>query len=190
VASETRRKMIVGAVRLLAERGLQETSLTQVLELTGTPRGSIYHHFPNGKDELIASAVDLAGSHAIQVIELAEGSSAEEVTAHFIGLWREVLTRSSLRTGCSVLAVTVATDSTDLLAHAGSVFKAWRGRLAHLLRIGGLVEGDAERFAATLIAAMEGAVVLSRAEQNMDSFELVAEQLLAEVAAMTARGSS
>src|ERR1700722_12120720 len=73
MASETRQKMIVGTARLLAERGLQETSLTQVLELTDTPRGSIYHHFPNGKDELIAAAVDLAGSHAVQVIEQSEG---------------------------------------------------------------------------------------------------------------------
>jgi TetR/AcrR family transcriptional repressor of lmrAB and yxaGH operons len=190
MASETRRKMIVGTARLLAERGLQETSLNQVLELTGTPRGSIYHHFPNGKDELIASAVDLAGSHAIHVIEQVEGSSAKEVTAHFIGLWRAVLTGSSLRSGCSVLAVTVATDSTDLMSHAGSVFKTWRGRLAQLLLTGGLMEQDAERFAATLIAAMEGAVVLSRAEQTMDPFELVAEQLLDEVDAMMASGSS
>jgi AcrR family transcriptional regulator len=190
MASETRQKMIVGTARLLAERGLQETSLNQVLELTGAPRGSIYHHFPNGKDELIASAVDLAGSHAIQVIEQAEGSSAHEVTSHFVGLWRAVLTHSSQRSGCSVLAVTVATDSTDLLSHAGSVFKTWRARLAQLLRIGGLMERDAERFAATLIAAMEGAVVLTRAEQTMDPFELVAEQLLAEVDTLMARGSS
>jgi TetR/AcrR family transcriptional repressor of lmrAB and yxaGH operons len=190
MASETRQKMIVGTARLLAQRGLQETSLAQVLELTDTPRGSIYHHFPNGKDELIASAVDLAGSYAVHVIDQAEGSSAKEVTGHFIGLWREVLIRSSLRTGCSVLAVTIATDSTDLLSHAGSVFKTWRGRLAQLLRTGGLIERDAERFAATLIAAMEGAVVLSRAEQTMEPFELVAEQLLAEVDTMTARGSS
>jgi TetR/AcrR family transcriptional repressor of lmrAB and yxaGH operons len=190
MANETRQKMIVGTARLLAQRGLQETSLTQVLELTDTPRGSIYHHFPNGKDELIASAVDLAGSFAVHVIEQAEGSSAREVTDHFIGLWREVLTRSNLRTGCSVLAVTIATDSADLLSHAGSVFRTWRGRLAQLLQTGGLIERDAERFAATLIAAMEGAVVLSRAEQSMEPFELVAEQLLAQVDTMTAEGSS
>jgi TetR/AcrR family transcriptional repressor of lmrAB and yxaGH operons len=190
MANETRQKMIVGTARLLAQRGLQETSLTQVLELTDTPRGSIYHHFPNGKDELIASAVDLAGSFAVHVIEQAEGSSAREVTDHFIGLWREVLTRSNLRTGCSVLAVTIATDSADLLSHAGSVFRTWRGRLAQLLQTGGLIERDAERFAATLIAAMEGAVVLSRAEQSMEPFELVADQLLAQVDTMTAEGSS
>jgi TetR/AcrR family transcriptional repressor of lmrAB and yxaGH operons len=181
VGSDTRRKMVIGAAQLLAERGLQDTSFTQVLERTGAPRGSIYHHFPNGKDELVAAAVDLAGAYAIQLVDLSAGSSAAQVTEHFIGMWREVLTRSNLQAGCSVLAVTVASDSDDLLAHTATVFRTWRLRLAELLHLGGLGEQDATRFAATLIAAMEGAVVLSRAEQTMDAFELVAELLTAHV---------
>jgi TetR/AcrR family transcriptional repressor of lmrAB and yxaGH operons len=186
VGNDTRRKMVIGAAQLLARRGLQDTSFSQVVELTGAPRGSIYHHFPNGKDELVAAAIDLAGAHAIQLVDRAEGSSAREITQHFIGLWREVLTRSDFHSGCSVLAVTVATDSNDLLAHAATVFRTWRLRLAELLQIGGLGERDAARFAMTLIAAMEGAVVVSRAEQSMDPFELVAEQLVMAVDALVA----
>jgi AcrR family transcriptional regulator len=186
MVSETRRKMVVGAVQLLAGRGLQDPSFTQVLERTGAPRGSIYHHFPEGKDELIASAIDLAGAHATQLIDRMEGSSAGQITMHFIGMWREVLTRSNMQAGCSVLAVTVATDSEELLAHAAAVFRSWRRRLAELLQGGGLAARAAEEFAATLIAAMEGAVVLSRAEQSMDPFELVAEQLTKHVDALAA----
>ena len=182
--------MVVGAAQLLAQRGLQDTSFSQVLERTGAPRGSIYHHFPNGKDELVAEAIDLAGAHAIRLVETAEGSSAAEITGNFIGMWRQVLTRSDLQAGCSVLAVTVATDSADLLAHAAAVFRTWRLRIGELLELGGLGQEDARRFAATLIAAMEGAVVLSRAEQTMEPFELVAGQLLADVNAMAARGPS
>ena len=186
MVSDTRRKMVVGAALLLAEGGLQEASFTRVLERTGAPRGSIYHHFPEGKDELVAEAIDLAGAHATQLIDRMEGSSAGEITRQFIGMWREVLTRSNLRSGCSVLAVTVATDSADLLAHAAAVFRTWRRRLAELLRIGGLAVLAADQFAATLIAAMEGAVVLSRAEQTMDPFELVAEQLTTQADTLAA----
>ena len=67
MGSDTRRKMVIGAAQLLAERGLQDTSFSQVLELTGAPRGSIYHHFPGGKDELVAAAIDLAGAHAVRL---------------------------------------------------------------------------------------------------------------------------
>lgn len=186
MANNTRDKMVQGAARLLAERGLQETSFSEVLELTGAPRGSIYHHFPEGKDQLIASAVDLAGAHAIALIDRANGWSAVDVTAHFLSMWREVLVRSNYKAGCSVLAVTIATDSTDLLAHSATVFRTWRIRLAELLRTGGLGNLDAARFAAILIAGTEGAVVLSRAEQSMEPFELVADQLTAQVAGLAA----
>jgi AcrR family transcriptional regulator len=179
--------MVAGAARLLAERGLQETSFSEVLELTGAPRGSIYHHFPDGKDQLIASAIDLAGSHAMALIDRSTGATAEEVTTHFLGMWREVLVRSNYKAGCSVLAVTIATDSPDLLDHAATVFRTWRQRLAELLREGGLEERDATRFSAILIAGTEGAVVLSRAEQSMEPFELVAEQLSSQVLELAAR---
>jgi AcrR family transcriptional regulator len=185
MASETKERMVAGAARLLAMRGLQETSFSEVLELTGAPRGSIYHHFPDGKDQLIASAIDLAGDNAIALIERTRGQSAKQVTEHFIGLWREVLVRSNYRAGCSVLAVTIATDSSDLLDHAATVFRTWRERLAELLRAGGLADVDAARFAAILIAATEGAVVVSRAEQSMEPFELVAEELSSRVVSYT-----
>jgi TetR/AcrR family transcriptional regulator, lmrAB and yxaGH operons repressor len=189
MASETRDRMVAGAARLLAQRGLQETSFSEVLELTGAPRGSIYHHFPNGKDQLIASAIDLAGANAMAQIEQSRGQSAERVAAHFIGLWRELLVRSKFTAGCSVLAVTIATDSSDLLDHAATVFRTWRERLGELLREGGLADRDAARFAAILIAGTEGAVVLSRAEQSMEPFELVAEQLSSQVTALAVRGA-
>jgi TetR/AcrR family transcriptional repressor of lmrAB and yxaGH operons len=185
MATDTRAKMVAGAARLLAQRGLQETSFSEVLELTGAPRGSIYHHFPDGKDQLIASAVDVAGAHAIALIDRSDGKTAAEVTTYFIGMWREVLVRSNYTAGCSVLAVTIATDSPDLLAHAATVFRNWRMRLAELLQHGGLDDADAARFAAILIASTEGAVVLSRAEQSMEPFELVADQLVQQIAVLS-----
>ena len=50
--SNARRKMIESAATLLAMRGVQGTAFSDVLERSGAPRGSIYHHFPSGKDQL------------------------------------------------------------------------------------------------------------------------------------------
>jgi AcrR family transcriptional regulator len=169
--------MIEGAVRLLAQRGLQATSFAEVLELTGAPRGSVYHHFPEGKDQLVGAAVDRAGARAVQALDGKQGISAEELTSVFLALWREVLVRSKLGAGCAVLAVTVATDSPELLRHAGAVFRSWRGQLAEMFELGGMSAQEAAQFAATLVAASEGAVVLSRAEQSLEPFDLVAAQL-------------
>ena len=78
-----------------------------------------------------------------------------------------------------MLAVTVATDSPDLLDHAASIFRTWRGRIAELFVEGGMTVDAAARLAATLVAASEGAVVVSRAERSLEPFELVAAELLA-----------
>jgi TetR/AcrR family transcriptional repressor of lmrAB and yxaGH operons len=186
LAGDVKVRMVDGAVRLLATRGLQGTSFSEVLELTGAPRGSVYHHFPEGKDQLVGLAVDRAGQNALALVDSWAGSDAEQVTRNFLAVWRELLLRSHLTAGCSVLAVTVATDSPDLLAHTSAVFRAWRSHLAELLRQGGVEDAAAQRFAALLVASSEGAVVMSRAEQSLDPFELVAEQLIAQAAALPA----
>jgi AcrR family transcriptional regulator len=146
----------------------------------------VYHHFPGGKDQLVGSALDLASSRALDLINRKAGQPAEEIAAYFLHMWREILTRSKFEAGCAVLAVAVAADSPDQLGHTAAIFRAWRRRLAELLQQGGLKPGDSARFAAALIASSEGAVVLSRAEQSMEPFDLVADQLLAQVRALSA----
>jgi TetR/AcrR family transcriptional regulator, lmrAB and yxaGH operons repressor len=185
MAKDVRTRMVEGAASLLAKDGLQGTSFSEVLELTGTPRGSIYHHFPNGKDQLVASAIDLAGDRAITLLDGKAGSSAEEITRYFLHIWREVLKRSAFQSGCAVLAVTVATDSPELLARASTIFREWRARLGELLEEGGMPAAEASRFAATLVAASEGAVVMARAERSLAPFELVAELLIEQASTTT-----
>jgi AcrR family transcriptional regulator len=183
VTEGVRDRMIAGAVRLLAQQGLQATSFSEVLALTGAPRGSIYHHFPGGKDQLVGAAVDAAGAHALKVLVPLTGSDPVEVTEAFLGLWRLLLQRTDTTAGCAVLAVTVAARSDELLDKAGAVFRTWRERLAELLAAGGLPSPDA--FAATLIAASEGAVVLARAERSLEPFDAVAGYLISQVRAAT-----
>jgi AcrR family transcriptional regulator len=171
--------MIESAAILLATRGLQGTAFSDVLERSGAPRGSVYHHFPGGKDQLVDAAIELAGDRALRVLDGVAGAPPREVTQFFLDLWRQVLVLSDLRAGCAVLAVTVATDSPDLLNHAAAIFRAWRGRLAALYELGGMDATAAARLATTVVAASEGAVVVSRAERSLEPFELVAAQLLA-----------
>jgi AcrR family transcriptional regulator len=187
MAKGVRERMVASAVSLLARRGLQATSFSEVLEHSGAPRGSVYHHFPDGKNQMIDSALDAAGDRAIELLDQKAGSSAEEITTWFLHIWREVLIRGKFEAGCAVLAVTVAADSPELLDHTARVFRTWRKRIAELLEQGGLAAADAQRFAATLVAASEGAVVLARAEQSLEPFDLVAEQLLDQVRELKAR---
>ncbi len=180
MAGKVRDQMVEGAMALLGRRGLQATSFSEVLAATGAPRGSLYHHFPGGKDQLVAAAVDLAGEQLAGAMASVSGAPPDAVVERFLAIWRAVLTRSNCESGCAVLAVTVASDSAELLSHATAVFRAWREMLSALLQEGGVPAAQARSFAMVLIASAEGAVVLSRADQSMEAFEAVAAQLSAQ----------
>jgi TetR/AcrR family transcriptional regulator, lmrAB and yxaGH operons repressor len=177
VAREVKGKMVEGAALLLAQKGLQATSFSEVLNLTGAPRGSVYHHFPEGKDQLVAAALDLVAGRMLEGLDEQAGRSPEAVVEYVVRMWRLVLTRSEFSAGCAVLAVTVAAESTELVEHVAGIFRAWRGRLAELFVAGGVDPPKAKRFAATVIAATEGAVVMARAERSLEPFEQVAAEL-------------
>src|ERR1700710_1526890 len=106
MAADVRKRMVEGAVQLLAQQGLQATSFSEVLALTGAPRGSIYHHFPGGKDQLVAEAIDHVAAQALDRLRSPTPASAEEVVDRFIGMWRDLLVLARFTAGCSVVAVT------------------------------------------------------------------------------------
>jgi TetR/AcrR family transcriptional repressor of lmrAB and yxaGH operons len=184
-----RDNMIAGAARLLAQRGLQATSFSTVLAETHAPRGSIYHHFPGGKEELVTAAIDATQQHALNLIDRDMGASAVDVTQSFLAAWRVLLTRAHFDAGCALVAVTVAAETDALRQRAAEAFRAWRGELARALEAGGLSGADAMSTATLLLAASEGAVVICRAEQDIGPFELVAAQLVEHVRALTASGA-
>ncbi len=175
---DVRTKMVKGAAGLLATKGVEGTSFAEVLDATNSPRGSIYHHFPGGKSELVHAALDLVSSRALAVMESRRGSPAEAIVKQFLDLWRQLLDSSDLTAGCAVIAVTVAGSDDDLLDHAGAIFRDWTAHLAGLLVAGGVAESSARPFAVMIIAATEGAVALCRAERSREPFDIVDKGLM------------
>jgi TetR/AcrR family transcriptional repressor of lmrAB and yxaGH operons len=182
MGNETRATMIEGAIQLLATRGVHGASLLKVLEHTGAPRGSVYYHFPGGKEELILAALDLTGQRHDRFVDQFRGTSAEEITAGYLELWRRILLRSRLESGCPILAVTVSASAGPLLDRAGEIFRTSQRHLVDLYGEVGVVRAAAERFVTCLVAGAEGAVVLARAQQDIEPFEVVADQLIQQAA--------
>jgi TetR/AcrR family transcriptional repressor of lmrAB and yxaGH operons len=172
-----RSKMVDGAVILLATQGVEGTSFKKVLGVANAPRGSVYHHFPGGKSELLHAALDRASERALEAMEATRGQSASEVLDRFLALWQALLDYSQLRAGCAVVSVTVGGPEGDILEHVGAIFRTWTDQLAELFVVGGMAEDAAHTMATVTIAATEGAVVLSRAEQSRSPFDEVASTL-------------
>jgi TetR/AcrR family transcriptional repressor of lmrAB and yxaGH operons len=172
-----RDRMVDSAIKLLATRGFQGASFSTILDDSKAPRGSIYYHFPGGKDELILEAMGRFRDRAAAILGTMRSLGAEDAVAAFVDLWRQILIRSDFRAGCAVLGATVSADAADVVNRAAEVFRAWRGQLTSVLQEAGIPVEEAGDLSDLLMAACEGAVVLCRAERSLLPLDRVERQL-------------
>lgn len=190
MAETTKSKMVTGAAELLSQRGVNGTSMRDVVRYTDTSRGSIGHHFPRGKLQMIEEAVVFAGKQVSNPLKrLTEDHGAIAGLRQFIALWREILESSNFKAGCPVLAVSVEqlvgerdgepdeTAQSGLLDIAHEVFSAWQNILTIALRREGVSPARARRLAVLVIASTEGTVALCRAKRSSGPLEDVRQEL-------------
>src|SRR5262249_5284250 len=133
MTSETRARMVAGAADLMSRRGVNGTSMRDVVRHTGTPRGSIGHHFPRGKQQLLEHAIEFAGRQVAGPLRhLTEDRGAIAGLREFISLWRRTLERSKFQAGCPVLAVAVEQVVNEATERDGKPDDAAQGRLLDL----------------------------------------------------------
>jgi TetR/AcrR family transcriptional repressor of lmrAB and yxaGH operons len=171
--------MLVSAAELLRERGAAAVTVDAVLARSGAPRGSVYHHFPGGRGQILREALQFAGDEIAAKIDAAAGDSGTALLRQFADMWREALTTSDYSAGCPVLAAAIGSgeDEQQLAALASEIFTRWREASRQAYIRDGFEPGEASALADIAIAAMEGAVVLCRSTRSLDPLNDVATQL-------------
>jgi len=177
-----RDRMVRSAAALIARNGLRATGMREVAEHAHAPRGSIGHHFPGGKDQLTQEALTWMGALVHDQLEQAAESAvaplrAAAVLDTFVDMWRKSLTDTNVTAGCSIAAVVHDTDDPALLACARQVFATWREPFQHALFADGATSETAEALATAALAALEGAVILCRAQRDLTPLEQTAAVL-------------
>jgi len=171
--------MLVSAAELLRQRGAAGVTIDAVLARSGAPRGSVYHHFPAGRGQLLREALEYAGQEITARIDTAAGDSATALLNQFVEMWSEALIGSDYTAGCPVLAAAVGSgrDEQQLTSLASTIFGRWRDAARQAYIREGFDPVEAAALADTAIAAMEGAVVLCRAARSLEPLTVVARQL-------------
>src|SRR5882724_10426272 len=107
--ADVRARMVRSAGLLFASRGHSATGLRDVVAHSATPRGSIYHHFPDGKAELARATMRQAADVAAAPFE---GGGDDPVAALHTCLdgWRRALETSGFRAGSAIVAIAVEPD--------------------------------------------------------------------------------
>ena len=180
MAADTRSKMVRSAAALIRTRGASATSLSEVLADSGSPRGSIYHHFPNGKKQLETDAIRWTSDRVLAHQRECPAPTASGVLECFIDMWRQVVVASHGTAGCVVAGVAIDTDAREsgLIDVVRETFRSWRGLLTEQLEAVGVPPGRARPIALATVAGMEGALILCRAEGGPAPLETVATELL------------
>ena len=178
MARDTRRGMIRTAVEVLRERGADGLTVDEVLLRSGAPKGSVYHHFPGGRAELLDEALTFAGETMATLLERAASEGPEKVLQEFVAMWRRILTDSGYTAGCPVAAVAVsATEGSDLATKARNYFTTWTAALTTAFVADGMADGIAQQLATMSVATIEGAVILCRAHRSIAPLEEAMVQL-------------
>jgi TetR/AcrR family transcriptional repressor of lmrAB and yxaGH operons len=166
---------------LLRRQGYAATGLNEIVERSGAPRGSLYFHFPGGKEELAVAAMERSGEglrRAIAALMAAPGGTGQAVGKLIDGL-AAGLEESGYTDGCPIatVALETAAGSEPLRATAAGIFAAWLAELEQALLGDGVEAGAAERRAMLALSAIEGALLLSRARRDTAPLRAVRDEL-------------
>jgi AcrR family transcriptional regulator len=178
-----RERMILSTALLIRERGARATSLDAILAHSGAPRGSVYHHFPGGREQLLREATEYSGEYVARRLARDAGEHPLAALDALFDEYRANLTATDFRAGCPVVAVAVesSADGPDLRDCTRAAFERWRRAIAHALETRGIDPGRADELALGAIAAFEGALVLCRSYRDLEPLDRVRDELRRQV---------
>ncbi|WP_201778870.1 TetR/AcrR family transcriptional regulator [Streptomyces sp. 150FB] len=169
--------MVAAARQLIRERGYHGTALSDVIERSAAPRGSVYYHFPEGKVQMAAEAADSHAREQVEVINRAAGSSssAEDLVRTYFDLAREGMVNSGYQRGCAIapLVIDAGEESGELEAAGHRSFSTMVDGMAFQLIVLGVKNAAARELAHAVVAAVEGALITSRALRSPEPFDAV-----------------
>ncbi|MFC1414508.1 TetR family transcriptional regulator [Streptacidiphilus sp. N1-12] len=207
--TETRSRVLRTAATLFRRQGYHATGLNQLLAESSAPKGSLYFHFPGGKEQLAAEAVLLSardlGTQMGEAMDAASaaaspsGAGAEAAAAAIAALgnlFAESLESSGYLEGCPIATVALETASAnaDIRSACARSYAAWQTGLAKRMRGWGVPQDEADPLAELVLAGLQGALLLARVRQDAALVRQIADRLGAQVAAAataaTATGSA
>jgi TetR/AcrR family transcriptional repressor of lmrAB and yxaGH operons len=161
----SRAALIETAATLFRRQGYAATGLNQVLDEAGVKAGSLYHHFPGGKQELAAAVVESAGGGIEQVLRAALTQDAP--VADVVDRWLDVSAAglaADCRDGCPVEPIaTESVHASELVRRAAArAFDSWCAAIAERLGRDGWDTARAREAALAVVSIIEGALVLAR----------------------------
>jgi TetR/AcrR family transcriptional repressor of lmrAB and yxaGH operons len=176
--------MIETTAALIHRRGFYGTSLNEILLESGAPRGSLYYHFPGGKEELVLEAARRGVAMVTQLLKevLTDSPDPADGVRAFVEAAAHVLRDSGYVFGCPVAPIVLDSPESSALAEVcQEALEEWQQVLVEGLGSGGIERGRAESLATVVVCALEGGLILARARRDIAPLDAIAEELASMV---------
>lgn len=177
--------LIATTGRLMEQQGYHATGMNQIIRESGACKGSVYYYFPEGKRELARRAIEQAAAGI--AVNIAGSLAADDPARHAVPAFiRELagqVVALNFRGGgpITLVALEAATTDESLRLACRDAYRAWQGLFADRLRPE--YGPRAERLAAVILSAIEGAIVLARSEHSAQPLLDVADEMALLLAA-------
>jgi TetR/AcrR family transcriptional repressor of lmrAB and yxaGH operons len=179
----TKEIILKTATRLFQIQGYNGTGINQIIEESGTPKGSLYYHFPKGKEEIALEAIHLMKKHVLEAAAKDLDSTDDVVKAfqhhvNNIAVYFDTQDRlEGLKIG--LLAAETANTHENLRLACEITFKEWQNLYAEKLEQHGYETAKAQELAVTINALLEGATTISLTSKSGDTLRIIANQIQA-----------
>jgi TetR/AcrR family transcriptional repressor of lmrAB and yxaGH operons len=181
-ARSTRQIIVDTTSRLLETQGYHGTGLNQIIKESGAPRGSLYYYFPEGKEELAAEAIleRARGLSANSRMLLAQGEDPAAAVRRFFDGLIAYFESAQYCGGAPLAAVALETaGSNERLRQAcATAYDLLLAPFTETFEAGGFSPERAHALSTLVNAAIEGGVVLARAQHSTEPLRRVRDELL------------
>ena len=173
--------IVRAAATLFRRNGFAATGINEIAEVSGAPKGSLYHYFPDGKDQIAEAAIRFAGAGLVATLEKLEKEhdTAASMIRAYCKLLAGWMAKSGFRDGCPISTTLLesAPQSVALTAAGREAFAGWCAVIARALVRDGFGKAEAKRLATLTVSAIEGALILARVEASATPIDDVAKSL-------------
>jgi len=177
----TRDNILTKAALLFQQQGYAATSISQIIEASEQPKGSLYFHFPGGKQEIAIVAAVQSSAFIVGLIEEIFNSSAnanEAITAVCTGFSSQ-LAASDYRNGCPIspMATSGEKDVDALRKSCADAYNSWLAAIEVGLKRFGINNAQCAPLASLVLSSVEGAILLSQARKNIEALDALPRSL-------------
>jgi TetR/AcrR family transcriptional regulator, lmrAB and yxaGH operons repressor len=178
---DTRSRILRAALRLFRRHGYHGVGINDILAEAQAPKGSMYHHFPAGKEEIAAAVVALITDGLLLMIDAQDTAQPPEQAVAAVGaalLETVARTRHEL---CALFAAFVAEKaSAPRLAQAvNDAYAGIAARLEQRLLKAGFTPAQARDRALLVVMLLEGGSLIAAARDDIAPFKLAVKQAVA-----------